>query len=157
MPSKPENCHQHDCYRVTFNRWIFSRPIMKLYMWWISKTFDNYSFVIFKSVQGDNTQNSGSKIFKLNTKIPQRIFSSVTEFQGRCTVTSPTSGRPYTRQAADEFSLPEGRAPHAVRVGLNPNISEREFEKALSTLSGLLAAPPVSVDLWDWGKMIPIL
>ena len=50
-------------------------------------------------------------------------------------------------KAADEFSLPEGRAPHAVRVGLNPNISEREFEKALSTLSGLLAAPPVSVDL----------
>ena len=50
-------------------------------------------------------------------------------------------------KAADEFSLPEGRAPHSVRVGLNPNISDAEFEAALSTMSGLLASPPVNVDL----------
>lgn len=50
-------------------------------------------------------------------------------------------------KAGDEFSLPEGRAPHAVRVGLNPNLPEAEFEAALSTMSNLLAAPPVNVDL----------
>lgn len=48
---------------------------------------------------------------------------------------------------ADEFALPDGRAPNAVRIGLNAIREPGRFEAALSRVSALLAAPPVNVDL----------
>ncbi|WP_245306273.1 PLP-dependent aminotransferase family protein [Roseovarius aestuariivivens] len=48
---------------------------------------------------------------------------------------------------ADEFALPDGQAPNAVRVSLNPYIPEPELEAALSTMSALLAVPPLAVDI----------
>ncbi len=48
---------------------------------------------------------------------------------------------------SDEFALPDGHAPNAVRLGLNPDIPIDAFEGALRTLSKLLAMPPANVDL----------
>ncbi|SLN35809.1 2-aminoadipate transaminase [Roseovarius albus] len=48
---------------------------------------------------------------------------------------------------SDEFALPDGHAPNAVRLGLNANVSKETFEKALRTMSRLLARPPANVDL----------
>ncbi|MGC9371004.1 MAG: PLP-dependent aminotransferase family protein [Paracoccaceae bacterium] len=48
---------------------------------------------------------------------------------------------------ADEFALPDGAAPHAVRLALNTSIPEPAFESALKTMCQLLANPPATVDL----------
>lgn len=50
-------------------------------------------------------------------------------------------------KAADEFALPDGAAPHAVRLGLNTNMGRARYDDALERLSRLLARPPASVDL----------
>ncbi|WP_371224558.1 PLP-dependent aminotransferase family protein [Roseovarius sp. 2305UL8-3] len=50
-------------------------------------------------------------------------------------------------KAADEFALPDGAAPHAVRLGLNANMKPARYEQALQKLSDMLARPPESVDL----------
>lgn len=49
-------------------------------------------------------------------------------------------------KAADEFALPDGAAPHAVRLALNANISAARYEGALARLSEMLARPPAAVD-----------
>lgn len=48
---------------------------------------------------------------------------------------------------ADEFSLPDGRAPNAVRIGLNAQESVAVYEAALRKMDALLARPPANVDL----------
>lgn len=48
---------------------------------------------------------------------------------------------------ADEFALPDGQAPNAVRVSLNPYMPDRELEAALATMSRLLDMPPLAVDI----------
>ncbi|MEO1139618.1 MAG: PLP-dependent aminotransferase family protein [Pseudomonadota bacterium] len=48
---------------------------------------------------------------------------------------------------ADEFALPDGQAPNAVRISLDPNIPGPDYEAALKRMSTLLAAPPLNVDL----------
>ncbi len=48
---------------------------------------------------------------------------------------------------ADEFALPDGHAPNAVRISLDPNSGATEFEDALKRMSYLLEAPPLNVDL----------
>lgn len=48
---------------------------------------------------------------------------------------------------ADEFALPDGAAPHSVRLALNSSIPEEAYESALKTMSHLLANPPATVDL----------
>ena len=48
---------------------------------------------------------------------------------------------------ADEFALPDGHAPHAVRISLNAQIPVAEFEVALRIISDLLSQPPTNVDL----------
>lgn len=48
---------------------------------------------------------------------------------------------------ADEFALPDGSAPHAVRLAINTHISDERFESALNAVSRLLANPPTNVDL----------
>ncbi|WP_343032090.1 PLP-dependent aminotransferase family protein [Roseovarius bejariae] len=50
-------------------------------------------------------------------------------------------------KSADEFALPDGQSPHSVRVSLTPDVSEAVLQGALERLSGLLARPPVNVDL----------
>lgn len=47
---------------------------------------------------------------------------------------------------ADEFALPDGSAPHAVRLSLNSNMGHERYERALGRLSQMLARPPASVD-----------
>lgn len=50
-------------------------------------------------------------------------------------------------KAADEFALPDGAAPNAVRLVLNANISAESFDGALDRLSDMLSRPPIGVDL----------
>ena len=50
-------------------------------------------------------------------------------------------------KSADEFALADGTAPNAVRIGINPQLSERDFESALRKMSEMLENPPVSVDV----------
>ncbi|WP_306155710.1 PLP-dependent aminotransferase family protein [Roseovarius sp. MMSF_3281] len=50
-------------------------------------------------------------------------------------------------KSADEFALPDGQAPHAVRVALTPDTSDAVLGEALERLSGVLECPPVAVDL----------
>lgn len=47
---------------------------------------------------------------------------------------------------ADEFALPDGPVPNAVRIGLNPDIADREFEVAMRKLSDILSKPPLDAD-----------
>jgi DNA-binding transcriptional MocR family regulator len=49
-------------------------------------------------------------------------------------------------KAADEFALPDGSAPNAVRLALNANIPAESYEGALARLSEMLSCPPVGVD-----------
>jgi len=49
-------------------------------------------------------------------------------------------------KSADEFALPDGHAPHAVRLTLNAIESLDTFEKALERISELLSGRPESVD-----------
>ncbi|MEM6481000.1 MAG: PLP-dependent aminotransferase family protein [Pseudomonadota bacterium] len=48
---------------------------------------------------------------------------------------------------ADEFALADGQAPNAVRLSLDSNLGVGDFELALQTMSGLLSAPPLNVDI----------
>ena len=45
-------------------------------------------------------------------------------------------------RSADEFALAGGRAPHAVRLALNGQLTRAETEAACGVLAGLLARPP---------------
>lgn len=47
---------------------------------------------------------------------------------------------------ADEFALPDGAAPHAVRLTLNAIAPGAKFEGALQRISDLLSVPPLNVD-----------
>ncbi|APX88555.1 GntR family transcriptional regulator [Brevirhabdus pacifica] len=48
---------------------------------------------------------------------------------------------------ADEFALPDGAAPHAVRLALNADMPEARFRAALATMSDFLQRPPAGVDI----------
>lgn len=48
---------------------------------------------------------------------------------------------------ADEFALPDGAAPHAVRITVNAIHDSDTLEAALGRMSALLARPPLNVDL----------
>ncbi len=48
---------------------------------------------------------------------------------------------------ADEFALPDGAAPHAVRLAINANMPEDRFRAALASMSAMLQRPPAGVDL----------
>ena len=48
---------------------------------------------------------------------------------------------------ADEFALPDGVAPHAVRLTVNAIAKRATLEAALGRISALLAEPPTNVDL----------
>ena len=50
-------------------------------------------------------------------------------------------------KSADEFALPDGHAPNAVRISLEPTSDFDAYEGGLRTMSALLAAPPLNVDL----------
>ncbi|WP_370395513.1 PLP-dependent aminotransferase family protein [Cognatishimia sp.] len=50
-------------------------------------------------------------------------------------------------KSADEFALQDGQAPNAVRIGINPQIPQAEFERALRRMSEMLENPPNSVDV----------
>jgi len=45
-------------------------------------------------------------------------------------------------RAADEFALRDGRAPHAVRIGVNAHVTLASFEAAMRRLRTLLDNPP---------------
>ncbi len=50
-------------------------------------------------------------------------------------------------KSADEFALPDGVAPHAVRLALNSTISQEQFEGGLKTIANLLLNPPPNIDI----------
>ena len=50
-------------------------------------------------------------------------------------------------KSADEFALPDGHAPHAVRVALTADVNDAVLGEALERLSRVLDRPPVAVDL----------
>ncbi len=45
-------------------------------------------------------------------------------------------------KSADEYTLPDGQAPNAVRIALAPNVPEADLRAALQTMCDLLANPP---------------
>ena len=49
-------------------------------------------------------------------------------------------------KAADEFALPDGHAPNAMRISLNVSTPRPDDAKALALMSKLLSQPPVNVD-----------
>ncbi|MBV1865582.1 MAG: PLP-dependent aminotransferase family protein [Rhodobacteraceae bacterium] len=49
--------------------------------------------------------------------------------------------------AADEFALSDGKAPNAVRISIGATYSEKDFERALRTISSLLEEPPISTEI----------
>ena len=50
-------------------------------------------------------------------------------------------------KSADEFALPDGQAPNAVRLSLTADAPKPEISRALSRLSDLLTRPPAAVDI----------
>ena len=50
-------------------------------------------------------------------------------------------------RSADEFSLRDGRAPHAVRIAVNAQVSLPAFEAAMQRLQGLLDNPPEQISV----------
>ncbi|MDW4497757.1 PLP-dependent aminotransferase family protein [Sulfitobacter sp. D35] len=48
-------------------------------------------------------------------------------------------------RSADEFALRDGRAPHAVRIAINGQVSLRSFEAAMQRLRSLLDNPPEQI------------
>ncbi len=50
-------------------------------------------------------------------------------------------------KSADEFALPDGHAPNAVRITLNANMPLPELEACLREMSAILSQPPVNVDI----------
>jgi len=63
------------------------------------------------------------------------------------TFTMACEARGIRIKPADEFALPDGFAPHAVRLALNSSIPEAAYESALKTMGHLLANPPATVDI----------
>ena len=49
-------------------------------------------------------------------------------------------------KAADEFALPDGSAPNAIRISLNMQNERPDILEAVARISELLAKPPVNVD-----------
>lgn len=49
-------------------------------------------------------------------------------------------------KAADEFALPDGTAPNALRISLSPTTPGPDDLAAIQSISDLLARPPVNVD-----------
>lgn len=49
-------------------------------------------------------------------------------------------------KAADEFALPDGAAPNAIRISLNPPFPRPDDVQAFQKMSDMLASPPVNVD-----------
>ena len=47
---------------------------------------------------------------------------------------------------ADEFSLPNGQAPNAVRISPNNNMPCADADAALQTMSRMLSRPPANVE-----------
>jgi DNA-binding transcriptional MocR family regulator len=47
-----------------------------------------------------------------------------------------------TIRSAEDFALRDARSPHAVRLGINAQVSQRSFEAALHRLRELLDNPP---------------
>ncbi|SNR70622.1 PLP-dependent aminotransferase family protein [Puniceibacterium sediminis] len=50
-------------------------------------------------------------------------------------------------RAADEFGLRDGFAPHAVRIGINAQVTMASFEAAMGRLRGLLDNPPEQISV----------
>lgn len=50
-------------------------------------------------------------------------------------------------RSADEFALRTGRAPHAVRIAVNCQVSRTSFENAMQRLRGLLDNPPEQISV----------
>ncbi|WP_249138868.1 PLP-dependent aminotransferase family protein [Actibacterium sp. MT2.3-13A] len=63
------------------------------------------------------------------------------------TFTMACEARGIRIKPADEFALPDGSAPHAVRLALNSSIPDAAYESALKTMGDMLAHPPAAVDL----------
>ena len=49
-------------------------------------------------------------------------------------------------KSADEFALPDGSAPNAVRLAINTCMPQEQFLTALETINGLLANPPIDFE-----------
>lgn len=50
-------------------------------------------------------------------------------------------------RSADEFALRDGRAPNAVRIGVNGHVSLKRFEEAMQRLRSLLDNPPEQISV----------
>jgi len=50
-------------------------------------------------------------------------------------------------RAADEFALRDGRAPHAVRIGINAQVTRASFDAAIRRLRDLLDNPPEAISV----------
>jgi hypothetical protein len=50
-------------------------------------------------------------------------------------------------RAADEFALRDGFAPHAVRIGVNAQVTLASFESAMGRLRQLLDNPPEQISV----------
>jgi DNA-binding transcriptional MocR family regulator len=50
-------------------------------------------------------------------------------------------------RSADEFALRDGRAPNAVRIGINGHVSLKRFEEAMLRLRALLDNPPEQISV----------
>ena len=50
-------------------------------------------------------------------------------------------------RSADEFALRDGRAPNAVRIGVNGHVSLKRFEEAMQRLRTLLDNPPEQISV----------
>ncbi|WP_109464799.1 aminotransferase-like domain-containing protein [Albibacillus kandeliae] len=50
-------------------------------------------------------------------------------------------------RSADEFALRDGRAPHAVRIAVNCQVSKASFESAMLRLQALLNNPPEQISV----------
>ena len=48
---------------------------------------------------------------------------------------------------AEDFALRDGPAPHAVRIGVNAQVSLRSFESAITRLKVLLDNPPERISV----------
>lgn len=60
---------------------------------------------------------------------------------------SACEARKIRVKPADEFALPDGVAPHAARLTMNPSVPEAQFHKALADINALLEHPPLGMDL----------
>ena len=63
------------------------------------------------------------------------------------TFASACAARLIRIKPADEFALPDGAAPHAVRLALNSMNGPARFQAALEQMADLLARRPMGVDI----------